>query len=308
MEGFPGFFLSKIETKAMREMLESNLRQDGRAALETREISFDKTEEATVLKLGKTIVSCKIVKTQVLADEDHPNQGFFSVGLSSAQKLDPNFRSETLNAIRDMIKKNNALDVESLVITMGKLVWDIRAELVILENDGGLFEAMTLAVTIALLYTKLPGPRGPKPIVMHHLPIPTTFAFIGKDVMIVDPTVVEASACDGFMSIFANAQSEICCIRKSGGVPISSIVMGNCINIALDNTKKWHKSIMDQMGDFAPPLLKALTEKKREEEVPVIPIDDEEETKKKIVEAIEKADEEPEEGPADIEGLIAFVE
>ena len=314
MEGNPGFFLTKNETYSMREILEKKIRSDGRDPLQTRDLKVDFSDSAAVIKLGSTIVSCKISKKEVLADEDHPNQGFFSVGLSSSHKLDPNFRAETLNAIRDMIKKNNALDIESLVITMGKIVWDLRAEIVILENDGGLYEAMTLSVICALLATKLPSTRKPRPLVMHHLPIPITFAFINQQLMFVDPTVIEASACDGFMTIFSNAQGEICSIHKNGGVPLTFNTMTQCVDIALDGAKLWHKAIMEQMGDDAPPLLKKLTEwapEEKEEQNNDITEDTkqaEEDAYRDVMKAF--SDEEKggnDEGPADIEGLMAFV-
>ena len=316
MEGNPGFFLTKNEIRSMRDLLENKIRADCRSPTDIREFHCEFSDSASIIRLGSTIVSCKIVKTKVAADEDHPNQGFFSIGLSSSQKLDPNFRSETLNPIRDLIKKNNALDIESLVITMGKEVWDLRAEIVILENDGGLYESMTLAVLAALLATKLESPRGPKPLVMHHLPIPVTFAFIDQYLMYVDPTVIEASACNGFMTIFANGQGDICAIHKSGGVSVNSTTMINCIDLALDISKSLHKSLLDQMGDDAPPLLKKLTEKYgQEEEKEVIDINEEdskdieESTYKDVMDAFNENEkkEEADEGPTDFEGLMAFV-
>ena len=38
------------------------------------------------------------------------------------------------------------------------------------ENDGGLYEAIMLSIIMALLDTKIPGPRGPKPLMVHHIP------------------------------------------------------------------------------------------------------------------------------------------
>ena len=310
MEVNPGFFLTKSEVNSMKELLEKRMRADGRSQTDVREISIEFSDSASVIKLGSTIVSCKITKKEALADEDRPNQGFFSVGLSTSQKLDPDFRTETLNSIRDIIKKNNALDIESLVIKMGQLVWDLRAEIVILENDGGLYEAMTFAVIIALLSTKLPSTREPKPLVMHHLPIPVTFAFLDDHFYFLDPTVIEAAACNGFMTIFADAQGEICAIHKNGGVPISSTIMAECIDIAMDVSKYWHKSIMDQMGDDAPPLLKNLTQW-RDENEEIVEIIDEEKLEENVhgdaSREEEKIEEGNEEGPADIEGLMAFL-
>lgn len=258
MEGNAPFFVSKNEIRSTREMLISGIRPDGRDPLQPRPLKIDFSDGACIIKLGNTIVSCRVLKKQVLADENHPNQGFFSIGLASTHKIESNFRAETLNAVRDMFKMNNALDLESLVIQIGKLVWELRCEIVILENDGGLFEAMTIAVACGILATKLPSTRGDKPVTLHHIPIPITFAFIDQRTKFVDPTVLEALSCDGFLTIFANAQGEVCSIRKNGGVTLPSTVLDNCIDIAVDLAKQWHINIMDCMGSDAPPLLKAI--------------------------------------------------
>ena len=134
--------------------------------------------------------------------------------------------------------------------------------------------------------------------------------------MYVDPTVIEASACNGFMTIFSNAQGEICAIHKSGGVSLNSTTMINCIDIAMDISKSWHKSIMDQMGDEAPPLLKKLTEnfnmKEENEVIDIINEDDSNDIEKSayndVMNAFNENEKEPEDqGPTDFEGLMAFV-
>ena len=173
--------------------------------------------------------------------------------------------------------RTRALDLESLVVKIGEEVWCLKSDIVILNNDGGLYEAANLALIGSLLNTKLPGPRGLRPIVLHHLPIAVTFGFLDftkspkfdrsqpypQPICFTDPTYLETLALDGLLTIYANAQGEICAIHKNGGVSLSAFVfptqtdshINTAISYALEIAKDWHISLMKQMGDSAPPSL-----------------------------------------------------
>lgn len=310
MEGNTGYFITRNEVRSAELLMEEGLRPDFREPLEPRELQIEMADKACIIRLGKTVVSCTIVATQVMPLEERPSEGFFQITLSSTHRLDQNFRAETINALRDIIRKNRALDTESLVITIGKLVWDLRAEVVILENDGGLFEAMTLAVLGGLLSTKLPGPRGLRPLVIHHLPIGVTFAFTDPRTMFLDPCVVECEVATGFMTIFTNAQGDICSIRKNGGVPLLPNMFDICIQTAMDICRVWHKALMDVMGKDAPAILKNLTMEKEKEDEGAVPVverfHENDEVEPEENKKAEEEDTDEEEEAVDLSGLMAI--
>jgi len=257
--------------------MESSSRPDGREMIEARNIQFELHDYACVFKLGSTIVSCRTLIKEVAPKDERPSEGFFRLSVSSALKLEQHFRTEVLNSIREAIIKSRALDLESLVINIGKTVWSLESEIVILENDGGLFEAITMAVLGSLLQVKLPGPRGLRPLVLHHLPIAVSFAFIDIDHIFVDPTEMEIESSNGFLTIFGNVAGDICSINKNGGVPITPNIFSYCNVIASDIIISWHSALLQKMGKDAPLLLlgmlnnkKSIPEPQLEPQVPVI--------------------------------------
>ncbi|OHT08245.1 nucleolar autoantigen-like protein [Tritrichomonas foetus] len=283
MEGVQSYFYTDNEVRSMEALLAYHeKRSDGREKDEVRIPIFEFSINSAIVHLGSTLVSCSTTAEIIRPNEDRPSEGLHLLSLQSPNRIHKSFQTEALVQIRDCLHRTRALDLESLVIKIGEQVWCLKSDIVILNNDGGLFEAVNLAVIGSLLHTKLPGPRGPRPIVLHHLPIAVTFGYLNLNRMpgvdrnqpyiqplcFVDPTYLETLALDGLLTIFSNAQGEICAIHKNDGIPLSSFVFPSqtdshinmAIEISLAVAKKWHSALMHQMGKNAPPSLAKLGE------------------------------------------------
>lgn len=61
------------------------------------------------------------------------------------------------------------------------------------------------------------------PLAIHHTPFCFSFAlFPDPDVpSVLDPTQLEASLCEGVVSLAINAQKDLCVVQKAGGVPLA---------------------------------------------------------------------------------------
>lgn len=284
------------EISSMKQLLETNRRPDCRGALETRNFTIDFSEGAAVVHLGKTLVSCRTTAEQVLPQEDRPSEGFHYLSLSSPNKFENSFQAESLCQIKDALHRTKAIDLESLVIKMGTLVWCLRSEITIIDNDGGLIEAMNLAMLSSLLSLKLPGPRGPRPLIIHHLPFAITFGVYSQHILFADPTFLETAALEGTVTFFANASGHICGMHKNGGFPLPSHIIDHLIDVTLDTVKEWHSRLMDLLGPNAPTMLASLVQKhtsvpsKPVEEVVALPQTKEDE---KITEEEEEDEDEP---------------
>lgn len=284
--------LSVNEISAVAELLGTHQRPDLRAPEDLRPFKVDFSKDAAVVRLGDTLVSCRTLVERVPPHEDRPSEGIHQLGIQSIQRLNQSFHSEALDAIRNSLHKTRALDLESLVIKIGEEVYSLKSDIVIQNDDGGLMEAMHLAILASLLSTKLPGPRGPRPLVLHHLPIAVTFGYLENYFVITDPTYTESAALSGELTIFANAQNEVCGIHKNGGVGLPAALMEQLIDTSMDIAKFWHKELMDQMGPAAPQMLKNMVScaqpKKEAESLP--------ELQKQIIEEMKGVDESQEEG------------
>lgn len=276
-EGVQSYFYSQNEVRSMETLLTlGSVRADGREKMDVRPVSFEFSINSAIVRIGKTLVSCSTSSEIIKPTEERPSEGLHQISLQSPNRISKSFQTEALVQIRECLHRTRALDLESLVIKIGEQVWCLKSDIVILNNDGGLFEAANLALIGSLLNTKLPGPRGPRPIVLHHLPIAVTFGYLNLSrlsrserpnsyshpICFTDPTYLETLALDGFITIFANAQGEICAIHKNGGVPVSPFVFTsqadsnlNITEYALQIAKDWHVALMLSMGDAAPPSL-----------------------------------------------------
>lgn len=72
----------------------------------------------------------------------------------------------------------------------------------------------------------------PMPLSIHHIPVTTTFALVGEDIVLVDPSLSEESIMTGKVSITMNTQKELCSIQKNGGTPVDMEIIVSCCDIA----------------------------------------------------------------------------
>ena len=258
MEDPPAFKITPNQRKSITDILNTERRIDGRRAHDTRKFQIEFSNNSTIVRLGKTLVSCTNTLTQEKPPEERPSEGRHVITISSPYYGDYAFHTEAINQIRNVIHKTRALDLESLVIKIGELIWCLKSEIVILNNDGGLIEAMNLALVTSLLSTKIQGPRGLRPLVLHHLPIAITFGIFEPHLIFTDPNVIEASVMKGSITIFGNALGELCGIYKNGGIPLRQTSINAVIEQAIEIVKIWHVEIMNQMGPNAPQMLKQI--------------------------------------------------
>ncbi|KAL2897388.1 Exosome complex component RRP45B [Bienertia sinuspersici] len=157
------------------------------------------------------------------------NEGSLSIYTEFSPMADPAFdagRPEEsaveLGRIIDRgLRESRAVDTESLCVVSGKLVWSVRVDIHILDNDGNLLDAANIAALAALMTFRRPecslgGVDGqevivhppevqePQPLIVHHLPIAVTFAFITDDniaVEVIDPTYHEEAVMKGRMTV-----------------------------------------------------------------------------------------------------------
>ena len=268
------------EVSAVSEVLQIHARPDFRRPTELRPFKIEFAEGSAIVRWGRTLVSCSTTFEEVQPHEDRPSEGMHVLTISSTRKLGQLVHGEMLDSIRNCLHKSRALDLEGLVIRIGELVFCLRSELVVQSNDGGLIEAMQVALVVSLMSLKLPSPRGTRPVVLHHLPLAVSFGYMDTGFYFVDPTALEEVALSGVMTVFANAQGELCGVHKNGGVGLRLRIMQQAEDLALDLVKVIHSEVMAQMGAAAPQNLRAFGEQRKKVEEPPATL---EEMQKQIV-------------------------
>lgn len=252
--------LTVNEKKFIETALQSDLRIDGRRPFEYRNISikFSRVDGSAEVQLGQTHVMGFVTTQLVQPYKDRPNEGTLSIFTEFSPMADPSFETgrpgeaavELGRVIDRGLRESRAVDMESLCVISGKLVWAVRVDLHILDNGGNLIDGANIAALAALLTFRRPEcslggedgqevivhppeVREPLPLIIHHLPIAVTFAFFSNETnVVIDPTHYEEAVMGGRMTATLNANNDVCAIQKAGGEGVLQSVIMQCLRIA----------------------------------------------------------------------------
>ena len=151
------------------------------------------------------------------------------------------------------IRRSNAIDTESLCIIAGAKCWNIRADVHVLDFDGGLVDASCLAIIAGLQHFRRPDvsvdgedvtvytmdERVPVPLSIMFQPICVTFSFYDDgQVVLIDATLQEEQVREGEMIVTVNQFGELCQIAKMGGVPVDALALIQCTQTAMIKGKE----------------------------------------------------------------------
>ncbi|GER46028.1 exosome complex component Rrp42 [Striga asiatica] len=248
------------EKKFIETALLSDLRIDGRGPFDYRNltIQFGSEDGSSEVQLGQTRVMGFVTSQLVQPYRDRPNEGTLSIFTEFSPMADPSFEvgrpgeyAVELGRIIDRgLRESRAVDTESLCVIAGKWVWSIRIDLHILDNGGNLVDAANIAALAALMTFRRPectlgGEDGqevtihptevqePLPLIVHHLPIAVTFAFIGAEsTVLIDPSHSEEAVMGGKLTATLNTNGDVCAIQKAGGEGVIQSVIMQCLRIA----------------------------------------------------------------------------
>ncbi|THG17680.1 hypothetical protein TEA_026214 [Camellia sinensis var. sinensis] len=241
------------EKKFIETALLSDLRVDGRRPFDYRRltIKFGREDGSSEVQLGQTHVMGFVTSQLVQPYRDRPNEGSLSIFTEFSAMADPSFEAgrpgeaavELGRIIDRGLRESRAVDMESLCVIAGKLVWAIRIDLHILDNGGNLVDTANIAALAALMTFRRPEctlggedgqeVREPLPLIIHHLPIAVTFGFFGNDnIVVIDPTHNEEAVMSGRMIATLNTNGDVCAIQKAGGAGVMQNVIIQCLRIA----------------------------------------------------------------------------
>jgi exosome complex component RRP42 len=228
-----------IKKKRITELLASGKRSDGRAPTDYREIQIEagvieRAEGSARVRLGKTEVLVGVKIGTGSPFPDTPDTGVLTVNAELVPLAYPSFEPgppsenavELARVVDRGIRESKAIDLEKLCVESGKLVFVVFVDLYILNHDGNLIDASTMAALAALINTKMfkytveecaivkkPG-YNPLPVVDY--PISVTFAKIGGK-LILDTAIDEELVMDARLTLTMNKDGHICATQKGGG-------------------------------------------------------------------------------------------
>jgi exosome complex component RRP45 len=164
------------------------------------------------------------------------------------------------------IRRSNALDTESLCIIAGLKCFALRADVHIIDHDGGLIDASCIAVMAALQHFRRPDvvvegekarilsvrEREPIPLSILHQPLCVTFSYFEDgQIFLVDANVAEEQVRQGEVIVTMNKHGEVCQIAKYGGATVEPLALLNCTTVALHKVKEMTKYIQQRLDEDA---------------------------------------------------------
>lgn len=243
-------------------LIENGRRIDGRTFDDIREIVIQnnmvesKAEGSAFVKLGNTEVLCGIKVEPGTPFPDRPNEGVMMTGAELVPIAAPDFEMgrpgedaiELARVVDRGIRESHMIDLEKLVIAEGEKVWIVYIDMHVLNHDGNLIDASTLAAVSALKNTFVPKfedekvvrEKG-KALPLKCLPISFTFAKIGAGT-VLDPILDEEFAMDSRLTITVSDKS-LNAMQKGGNGALKSQEISEMAAKALEKYAKVKKLI-----------------------------------------------------------------
>lgn len=224
----------ELKRDALRAMLSQGKRSDERGKMDYRKISVQKgvlgnAEGSALCNLGKTQVLCGIKFDIATPFPDRPTEGVLSTGCEftplGSHLFEPGPPSvdsiEVARVVDRGIRSSNAINLQSFFIEEGKVL-ALYLDLYVLDHDGNLFDAATLAGMAALQDCIMPKVEDKKIIRKENagkLPLATvcvssTFAKVDAH-HLLDPSLDEEKGMDARLTI-ATTPDFVCAAQKSG--------------------------------------------------------------------------------------------
>ena len=240
--------MSVLKKDYIYNLMLKGKRADGRTFDEIRDIDLrtnviDKAEGSAWIKLGGTelLVGIKLQVGSPFPDSE--GEGVIITSMELNPIASPDFEAgppkedaiEMARVTDRGIRESGAIDLSKLCITEGEEVWIVFIDIHVLNNEGNIQDAASLAAIAALMTTTIPGEREGRgedmPMPIRDMPVSVSLVDIGGEVM-VDPDLDEEAVCDSRLTIVSNQDGSISGMQKSGDGALNDEKLLKAVSIA----------------------------------------------------------------------------
>lgn len=252
----------EVKKNSIIKSIQEGKRIDGRKFDDYREFALregiiSKAEGSCWVKLGKTQV---LVGIKMDVGEPYPdsqdegvlvtNAELVPIASSEYQSGPPGEDAIELARVVDRgIRESKAIDFKKLCVREGELVWTVLVDVHVLDYDGNLIDAATLATMKALKGAYIPEidaedniirEKTDKKMPINFIPVACTFAKIGGK-NVIDPLLDEEKAMEARLTISTTDKGNICALQKSKGGSYTIEEINELAKIAVEKGKKIRK-------------------------------------------------------------------
>lgn len=252
-----------IDPQLVKDIIQKGKRPGNRRFDEYREIIVEKNAIATAegsarVKIGDTEVVAGIKFGVGEPFADTPDEGVLMVAAELVPLASPEFEAgppgedaiELSRVVDRAIRESKAIDFKKLCIKPGEKTWMVYVDIDVLDDDGNLIDASSLAAIAALLTARLPHldennnidyeKERAEPLPILGVPLSTTFAKIG-DKILVDPDLSEMQALDTRITVGTFDRDDeiyLCSMQKGGSSGLTIEEIETIIGMAIEKGRE----------------------------------------------------------------------
>jgi exosome complex component RRP42 len=248
----------------LAKLAENGKRVDGRKFNEFRNIEIEpgvisKAEGSAKVKIGNTQVIAGIKMDIGEPYSDSPDSGVMVTAAELIPLASPDFEAgpprenaiELARVVDRGIRESGLIEVDKLCIESGEKVWMVFIDIHILDFDGNLFDAASLASLAALLTTKVPAERfelgDDYPLPLKEPPVScTSVKFNG--VVVMDPSLDEEEIAEARLTVATDKNGDIRAMQKGLNGSFSTDEIKKVIKASLDNGRIIQELLYKSVG------------------------------------------------------------
>jgi exosome complex component RRP42 len=253
-----------IKKEYLIKLAKEGKRIDGRAFDEYRKIIIEpgivsKAEGSARVRIGNTQVLSGVKMDVGEPYPDTPNEGVMTTAAEFIPMASPDFESgppqqdaiELARVVDRGIRESQVIDVGKLCIEPKEKVWMIFVDIHILDYDGNLFDAASLASLAALMTAKVPAKRfevgEDYPLPMSDPPVSCTSVKY-NNVVVMDPSLDEEETAEARLTVATDSKGDIRAMQKGLNGTFSRDEVKKIIKTSLDNGKKIREQLYKSVG------------------------------------------------------------
>ncbi|MBU0498337.1 MAG: exosome complex protein Rrp42 [Candidatus Thermoplasmatota archaeon] len=239
-------------------------RIDGRKFDQYRNIEI----ETNIIKKAEGSARVKLGNTQVLAGikmdvgepyPDSPDSGVMTTAAELIPLASPDFESgppqqdaiELARVVDRGVRESQVIELDKLCIEPGEKVWIVFIDIHILDYDGNLFDAASIATLAALSTTQVPATRfelgEDYPLPIKEPPISCTSIKI-DDFVMLDPILDEEEIADARLTVATDNNGDLRAMQKGLNGSFTREEIQKVIKTSLDNGQEIRKHLYKNLG------------------------------------------------------------
>jgi exosome complex component RRP42 len=253
-----------IKKDYLVNLAENGKRDDGRKFDEFRKISIEtgvisKAEGSARVKIGNTQVLSGIKMDIGEPYSDSPESGVMTTAAELIPLASPDFEAgppredaiELARVVDRGIRESELIEIDKLCIEPGEKVWLVFIDIHIIDFDGNLFDAASLASLAALLTTNVPAERfdlGENyPLPLKEPPIScTSVKYDG--VVVMDPSLDEEQIAEARLTVATDKNGHLRAMQKGLNGSFNVDEIKKVIKASIDNGRKIQEQLYKSVG------------------------------------------------------------